>query len=522
MSIHDTPGAAGRAQPPRVRVTEPTQEVAGAPLAARGRPFWAGVVRRVPPRRRLPLAVYAACQVIFLFWWAAFYPGLVSYDSVTYLLHVTTGPWVNNHSVLYDSLVWLSLHATGGLALLTLAQTVAMSAALAYTVVAFRRLGVPGRWTAVAAVVVAALPPIGTFIVFVWKDVAFSICAYLVVPTLAHLLSLRGRAGWRTDRRVNRLIVALGLELLGVCLFRQDGFLAVTLAAVALVVLLPGMRARLAAAAAAAVCITFVLNFSVYPAVGVQRADTSLALGPAYADIAVAYGQRPRSFTTADRALMARVAPLAAWKATANCYDSDWTTSQIPDFDTNATRVSGQLFSLWLRVLGRSPDLVLGARICRGSIAWSVFQGPSRLEAQTKIAGLPLPKGNWQRIEHNPYRHAVLSRPLAVTANKAGTFLWGVSRTRQFDWLLWRAPFWCYLCYLMVFAFARARRNWALLSLASIVAGQQLAVLADNPSQLFRYMVSPIVIGIMLVPLFFARRRTLPAGATPQALTPGG
>ncbi len=39
-----------------------------------------------------------------------FYPAIVSYDSVFYaLLHVTTGPWVDNHSVLYDSMVWLSL-----------------------------------------------------------------------------------------------------------------------------------------------------------------------------------------------------------------------------------------------------------------------------------------------------------------------------------------------------------------------------------------------------------------------------
>jgi hypothetical protein len=490
-------------------------EPAAVSRTGRWRLWLDAMAGRVPPRR-LPLVVYAVCQVIFLFWWAAFYPGLISYDSVTYLIHVTTGPWVDNHSVLYDALVWLSLHATGGLGVLTLAQTVAMSAALAYTVMAFRRLGVPGRWTAVAAVVVAVLPPIGTFVVFVWKDVGFSICAYLVVPTLAHLLSLRGDAGWR----VNRLIAALGLELLGVCLFRLDGTLVASLTAVVLLVLVPGVRARLAAAAAAAVCLAFALNLFVYPAAGIQRAPTSLALGPAYADIAVAYAARPSSFTTADRALMARVTPLSEWKKTANCYDADWTTTVIPGFSANASKVSGQLFSLWLRVLGRSPDLILGARICRGSIAWSIFQGPSQLDAQTLIAGLPLPPGNWQRIEHNPYRHAVLSRPLSSTANKAGTFLWRASKTPQLDWLLWRAPFWCYLCYLMVFAVARARRNWPFLSLAAIVAGQQVVVLGDNPAQLFRYMVSPIVIGIMIAPLFFARHRLGPGASMGDSPTP--
>src|ERR1022692_4042169 len=47
------------------------------------------VLVRVPPRWRAPLAAYLGCQAIFLFWWIAFYPGLMSYDSIIYVLHVT-------------------------------------------------------------------------------------------------------------------------------------------------------------------------------------------------------------------------------------------------------------------------------------------------------------------------------------------------------------------------------------------------------------------------------------------------
>src|SRR5260370_11080919 len=241
MPVHDTAGTAERTGPvgDQVGTADVTQPV------SRPRALLDAVARRIPPRWRLPLATYLACQVIFLFWWAAFYPGLMSYDSVTYIQHVTTGPGVSDHSVLYDSMVWLSLHVTGDVAALTLAQTVAISAALAYTVAAFRRLGVPGRWTAVAAVIASALPSAGTFIIFVWKDVAFVICAYLTVPTLAHLVSLRGSPGWQRDRRVLWLIVALGLELLGLCLFRLNGSLFAVIAAFVMVCLLPGVRVRL-------------------------------------------------------------------------------------------------------------------------------------------------------------------------------------------------------------------------------------------------------------------------------------
>jgi hypothetical protein len=474
---------------------------------------WGGLpgvlTQRIRPAWRLPLLTYLACQLIYLFWWAAFYPGLMSYDSVTYLLHVTTGPWIDNHSVVYDSMVWLSLHATGGLGALTLAQTIAMSAALAYTVAALRRLGAPGRWIAVAALIVAALPATGTFMVFVWKDVPFSICASLLVPTVAQLLSVRRRPAWQHDPRVNRLITAIGLELLGMCLFRLNGFIVVAIAAVGLVLLLPGLRARIAAAAGAAICLTFLLNLVVYPAVGIQRTPTWLTYANSYADIAVAYADRPSTFTRADKQLMKEVAPLTSWAKSGNCYDSDWTTN-ISGFSSRTEKVSGQLVSLWLRVLRRTPDLVAGARICRGSIAWSIFPGPLKLDGRTLIALLTAPASNYQRVQGNPYSSAVRSQPLTRSAHKLAAFLWGVSRTPQLEWLLWRGATWCYISYLALWTFARRRRNWEILSLGAILVAQQLGIIVDNPSQLFRYMASPILIGIVLLPLLFVPRPTSP------------
>jgi hypothetical protein len=497
------PGS-GPAQPARVPVGDRIREL----VRPAGR-----LLGRVPRHWRLPLATYLACQAIFLLWWAAFYPALMSYDSAAYVLQVTKGPWANNYSVLYDVLVWLSLHATGGLAALALVQTAAMSAALGYTVAAFRRLGIPGRWTAAAAVIVAALPPTGTFVIFVWKDVGFALCVYLVVPTAAHLVSLRGSPGWRRDPRVNWLIAALGLEMLGIMLFRLNGFLVVAIAAAVMLAVLPGVRGRLAAATAAAACLVYLLNYAAFPAMGIQKTPAWEAYSIQYADIAVAYAGRPWTFTAADLSLMAQAAPLATWKATANCYDSDRTDRALYA-RARAAPLDSQLMGLWVRVLKRTPDLVLGARICRGSIAWSLFGGPSRLDAQTTHDPTSIDPQLWglgPQLRGNPYRDAMRTRPLSGTLNKAGLFLRSVSETPQLDWLLWRGAFWCYVSYLAVLLFARRRRNWALLSLGAIVAGQQLGILADVPDQLFRYMASPIFIGIMLVPLLFAGHRPPPA-----------
>lgn len=161
------------------------------PRASTVRHRLSSTVERVPRAWRLPLAVLTGTQLIWLVWWAAFYPGLISFDSVMYTWQVTTGNWASDHSVLYDCFVWLALHLPGQFALLTLLQTTAMSATLAYGAVAMRGLGVPARWSAGAALAVAALPPTGTFVVFVWKDVPFTISAVLVFAAGARLVGRR-------------------------------------------------------------------------------------------------------------------------------------------------------------------------------------------------------------------------------------------------------------------------------------------------------------------------------------------
>lgn len=463
-----------------------------------------------PWRQRflLPLAAYAVCQLIFLFWWGAFYPGLMNRDSIIYMQHVTTGPWSANHSVLYDWMVLLSLRATGDLGALTLLQTIAMSAALAYTVAAFRRLGVPGWATAAAAVIVAALPSTGSFIIFIWKDVPFAICVYLVVPTTAHLVSLRGGPGWQRDRRVTGLIVALFAELLGACLFRPDGFLVAAVAAIALAALIGRLRIRIMTVAAVAIGLTFLLKIVVYPAVGILPADSSLVYGPSWADIAVAYSRSPSSFTTADQDVMKRVVPLAEWRSSADCYNAD-STDYAADLTKRADKLTGPLFSLWLQLLRRHPGLIIGARLCRGSIGWVVFPSPPA------VAGDYLSEIPWNMFDAR-FEPGVKDMPAQYYHDIATRPLWGFSlayslrngsERKSIAWLLWRGATWCYIAYLAIGVLAVRRRDWKVLALGAAVAADQLVAMADSPTQVFRYMAAPLLIGPMMLALFFARTR---------------
>lgn len=472
------------------------------------------------PAARVATITYAATQSILLLWWIAFHPGTLSYDSIMYVWQATTDNWTTQHSVLYNGLVWLSLQATGGLGALTLSQTVAMAAGLSYAVTGLRALGVRARWLVVAAVAAACLPVIGTFTVYVSKDTAFVICQVWVLGTIARLVATR-------PRPPRRLFAILFVEFGLMALFRQNAFVVIGLTTVILVAVLAGVRWRMAATGLAAVAVSVLANAAVYPALGVRPAGSELVLGPAYADIAVAYANRPGSFTAAEEDLMASVAPLEYWSSTANCYVADDTvTYGAPEFNFAVARErEAELFELWLRLVKRMPDEMIEARLCRGSIGWNPFPGPPEGRAiKIPVEGVSslydFPRG---RLSQSPFAGAIRSDPVNDTAHAGALFARRVSDARQFEWFAWRGATWAYISYLAVALFARRRRDVALLALAAVVAANQINVVMNNPNQLVRYMVGPIIAGVLLLPLAFARGEERPRSPRPpdRAPTPG-
>ncbi len=91
----------------------------------------------------MPLGMAALAELGMLVWWLGYYPGLLAYDSIDYTWEVTTGHWVDDHSIAYDGAVWLSLQLTGDYALLTLAQTITMAFIIGYLAAGLRKFRVP-------------------------------------------------------------------------------------------------------------------------------------------------------------------------------------------------------------------------------------------------------------------------------------------------------------------------------------------------------------------------------------------
>jgi hypothetical protein len=470
--------------------------------------------RRVWPwalRHRTELLTYGLTQAVLLFWWVAFNPALFGYDSLDYIWEATTSHWASHHSVAYTALVWLSLQLTGGFGALTLLQTVGLAAALAYLVGGLRRLGASAVWAMVAAVVVCALPSVGPFMIFVWKDTAFVIAEVFVAGVLTRIVFHRRAGEQRTVPVRLVLLLAGGFSL--VALFRQNGFEIAIVAGLIAAAFLRGGRIRVLAAGAAGCVVGLAANLVVYPAFGVRNEFANLSSETVFHDIAVVYAASPRSFTATETALMARVASLDHWRSTGDCYAA---TDALYGGGFNLSRANGlkdQFGDVWLRLVKRVPADILEARVCRASLGWRVFVSGDRGHVRRHYVTDDLSRLlSWRNktgrpIAGTPFAGAIHYAPLSEPAHAVATWSARLSQAPTFEALLWRGVTWAYLAYVALVLVARRRRDWGVLAIAAIVAANQLSVLLHNPSQSPRYMLGPLIIGMVVTTVLIRPRR---------------
>ncbi len=361
-------------------------------------------------RNRTGLVIFALAWLTGLTWWAAYYPGLFSPDSLAYIYQATTSHWDTHHSVLYDGLVWLSLYGTGGLSVLTFAQVTALAAGLGYAAAELRRLGTPALALVIASVGLVALPSVGTFIVCVWKDVPFAIASVFVLGTMARIL--RRRLELPADRLPVGLLVGLGVELAVISLMRPNGFVVVGLAGVLAAAFWRGVRWRVLLVGVAAAALAVLANFAIFPALGVVNSFGEASSGPTTGDIAVMYVQHPEDFGPADLDLMRAVAPLSVWHDSATCATSD-STIYAPGFTSAvaAARV-GDLTALWARLVRTDPGAIIAIRLCRGRVGWL----PAAFNPSQRLIGNPV-SGYRSFLSPDfmtsPYADAVFAKPLS-------------------------------------------------------------------------------------------------------------
>ncbi len=351
-----------------------------------------GAGRRL--RAQLGWARWAApLAAVWLVWWLAFFPGVVSYDSLDQWRQILAGKYQNWHPALHTWTLWLLTRVGHSFASVSLVQVALTAALLGRLLAVARRLGAP-RWLVWAAAGWLALSPLfGRGVIAVWKDDAFALAVLWTVLLLLESVV----AGALPPALGTRLGVGLAL----VWLLRHNGP-TVALPTLALAGWYHWRRSRAGVRRAAAVCLAAVVAVGAsYRIAHVGRASPVLQQHYLIHQVAglVAAGT---PLSDADAATLETLLPLDAWRAAYTCRSANvllW-SSGLRDRPLRDRRLL--LVPVWARLAARNPGALFAHWRCVSRYLWD----PT---AELHFGPLPI-HADLGMVDPNPHGVAVASR----------------------------------------------------------------------------------------------------------------
>ena len=437
-------------------------------------------------------ALGVATVIPLLVWWAGWFPGFMSSDSIDQWNQVLTFEFRTAHPIAHTSLMWLvSLmwETPGAVALL---QVVAMATLFGFMARRLVQIGVPLSIGVATVWVIALLPMTGAMTVTIWKDVPFAIAMGWVFTELLLLAIDRSRF-WASWWGPGRLGIGLGL----MWALRANGKYTV---ATFLIVIGIVERERIRWVFVTATTVGFV--GVVIPAILILALPvTDQPIEPAQVfmpDVAAVVNHAPASLSDRDVALIEAVAPLPVWQDRYACGDS---SPLLFDQQFSNTTIRDNPWDYrWLvvRSAAGAPMTVLGHRWCAGEYLISPFNRTGTFVHRPPYDIWP----NTIALTRDP----VSDRAFAVTS-----WLYVEAERSAIEWLTWR-PALAMLAGLATFAAIWARRRLRPLRLIGALFVLHLAnVFFTSPSHEFRYAFGLYLVALASLPLWlFVADRQVP------------
>jgi hypothetical protein len=457
---------------------------------------------------------------VWVFALLAFWPGLMSPDSLDQWWELRKAEFHDAHPAIHTMLMWLVTRVWMSPAAIALAQIVALAGVLGWGLSRLRTLGMP-FWLVWATAAAFALSPVNyRMVITLWKDIPFSIAMLALVVLLVQIIVTDGQ--W-LRRRMSWLV--LGLVVALASLMRHNGIPAAFGALLPLPVFYRRHWWRVGLALATAGACVLLVRGPLYNVVGVKgvvglskyrRAALESVSGSTIAHLAahVAYST---PLEADERALLERIAPLSKWRQYYDPLRRDRlrALTRNPADPEYVKSHRDEISELCERLGRRNPRAVLRHYYWRTSFVWRIAHRHNSY---------------YSRALGNRYEGEILT----ICSNKQGLepqpivpawreWLGNLSTrldSQRWFWLTWRPALylWSFVAGVVVAAL-RARR-WSYLMLLVPVGIHSFFVAWLAPSQDFRYQYPVYLTGLLLAA--FLLWSVPPPAVQPRAASPSG
>ena len=435
----------------------------------------------IPVERRFRWLAFALPMIVV---WTvvllAFWPGLMSADSLDQWGQVLSGQFTNHHPAFHTFTIWLLTRVALSPAVVAIAQILALALVTGALLAYIETLGVASRWLWLASILFAISPVNATMVNTLWKDIPYSVSILALSYLLLRAAVTQGR--WLETRTA---WLVLGVTAVLAALFRHNG---VPVAVASLLFILVFSRRHwkpVVAAVAVLLVLFYVITGPVYRMVGVTTPPT--ALGEAAASLY-------NSAATADPGspedeFLLRLDPLSDDWQCAHVYGSLQEARRAGAAADQPENVSQKAVNL----LEHAPSLLAYDYRCNRSLIWIVWDPNGELRN---------PSHAEYGIDANAYglRSASLIPPLQQSL---ANFVRATAYDPSVNWLVWRPALYLYL-FLLVIAVAALRRKspWLLLVAVPVLLQSISMTLVTMPPN-FRYHYPIYLAALAFWPLLF-------------------
>ena len=441
----------------------------------------------------LPSLRYAPpCIGIWALYLLAFWPGLMSPDSIAQWDQVVKSSFSNNYPAFHTLTNWLITRVWLSPAAIAAAQIIALAVIFSLTMVELGRWGIGSRVRAWVTAVFCLSPVNGMMVIALWKDIPFT-CAMLGLFTVV-LRSVRSEGHWL---RSAPGMVALWSALALVSLFRHNG---APVAGLFLVIMLIVWR-RVCFRQLLRVGVNWLLFFiivtgPVYRLIGVFPMAKFFALQNVMHQIGAMISKDViRSSSELD--YLASIQPLESWLRYYDCYSLNglvYNENVRHQFmESNGDPILG----IWLRSIMRDPEVFLAHQKCVTSMLWQIKEPSGRHgRLYTTERGIVENDLGLKARSLLPQLRAFISQAVD----------WSLDP--RLIWFLWRPAIYFYALLLCVGIAALRTKNFKLLLVSAPAVLNSLVWLPLITTQDFRFQYPVYAMGVIVPALLFMPRQT--------------
>lgn len=432
--------------------------------------------------------------VVWCTYWLAFYPGLMSGDSIDQWRQIQTLELYDAHPVFHTLTNWLLTRVWNSPAILSLSQITFFSIVLSKSLILLEKdFKVKQTVTFILCLFFSLLPVHGMLVNTIWKDIPYSVTLLLLTYILMKIYITKG--SWLESRKHQ---ISLIIIILITALFRHNGIIPAFGTCIALFIYYKPQWRHILKISLSAVLLFLFIKVFLYSFLNIAPTPKVLSLSiPIHQVGAVIHSGA--TLSDKEARVINQLMPVENWAENYQAYTVD-TLIYNPKFDIHIfdeRPLTGEFLKVWFSLALKHPVVVIKDWAYMTSIIWEMKEP---LNSRNYYVETDIVKTGSEILDryqlHSMSKLPSLKNTLLKIVN--------TSLDVNLSWILYRPAVYFFALLLALYLLLK-KYSFRITILTLPLLLNTASLVIAIPAQQLRYVYSALIIIPIIIALLFRR-----------------